>query len=155
MDNPPYVFWSIWRELSLLQHLFFLILFAVSIYSLYSVALIMVRIRSIIKCCQIEDASSLQHSLTALHNRSANVRQLIGATFYLFGFIFFQGLPFAFNTLGLSKTPGWVYVLENLRLDFVFAANVFLIFLILHLIQWFVLNRLHSCVLRLNTRHTA
>ena len=154
MSNPPYTLWSIWIELPLMHRLFFLIQAVVSIYSLFSATVILVRLRSIMNLRQSEDVSGLQHSMAALHNRLANVRQLIGAAFYLFGFVFFFGLRFALRTPE-SNTPVGLLVLDNFFLYFAFAANAFVIFLILHSVQWFVFSRLQASALRLNAAHIA
>ena len=111
----------------------------------------MVRIRSLANQHEVEGVSSLHRSLAALHARSANLRQLIGATFYFFGFIFFLALPFAFITLANSSTPGWMYIFENLGFNFAFAANIFFVFLVLHSVQWFVSSRVQASARRLNT----
>lgn len=144
-----YTLWSILKSLSTLQLLFCLILCLVSVYSLSSATVIIVRLRSLANRCQIEDIPSLQRSLAVLSVRSTNLHQLIGATFYLFGFIFFLTLPFAFITLADTSTPGWMYILENLGFNFAFAASVFLVFLVLHLVQWFVSARVRASA-RLN-----
>ena len=154
MSNPPYTLWSIWGYLPFLHRLFFLILSVVSIYSLFSATVIMVRLRSILNQRQIEDDSSLQRSMAALQTWSANVRQLIGATFYLFGFVFFLGLPLALRTLDSSRPVG-ILILENFFIYFAFATNVFFIFLILHSVQWFVSGRLHAYAMSLNARQIA
>lgn len=78
------------------------------------------------------------------------MRQLITATFYLFGLMFFIGLPSAFNLLGLTKTPAVTLILENLPVHFAVAANAFFAFLVLHSIQWFVFNRVYAYAMRLN-----
>ena len=137
-----------------MHRLFFLIQAIVSIYSLLSATGILVRLRSTMNQRQSEQLSGLQHSMAALHTRLANVRQLIGATFYLFGFVFFLGLRFALRTPE-SHTPVGLLVLDNFFLYFAFAANAFFIFLILHSVQWFVFSRLQACALCLNATHLA
>ena len=154
MSNPPYTLWSIWVELLLMHRLFFLIQAVVSIYSLFSATVILVRLQSIMNLRQSEDVSGLQHSMAALPTRLANVRQLIGATFYLFGFVFFLGLRSALRTPE-SHTPVGLLVLDNFFLYFAFAAKAFFIFLVLHSVQWFVFSRLQACALRLNAAHIA
>jgi hypothetical protein len=154
MSNPHYALWSIWGELPILLQLFSLILSLVSIYTLFSAAVIVVRLRSLTNQRQIESVSSLQHSLTGLRARSANVRQLVSATFYLFGFIFFWILPFAVRTAD-SKRPLMTLILENFFLYFAFATNVFFIFLVLHSVQWFVASRVHANAQRLNAKNIA
>src|SRR6266446_3992390 len=136
MFNP---LWSILKYLPSLQLLFCLILTMVSAYGLFSATLIVVRLRS----------------LATLHARSANLHQLVIATFYLFGFIFFLTLPFAFMTLGASKVPGWMFIFENLDYYFAFAANVFFVFLVLHSVQWFVSARVRASARWLNAQNIA
>jgi hypothetical protein len=45
MYNLPSI-WAIWRQFSLLQHLFLLMLSGVSFYSLFSATIVMLRLRS-------------------------------------------------------------------------------------------------------------
>jgi hypothetical protein len=149
MSNSHHTLWSIWIYLPALQRMFCLILCLVSIYILFSATIIIVCAGSLAKR-QIADISSLQRSPTALHARCANLRQLIGATFYLFGFVYFVTLPFAFISLG-DRRPGWMPILENLSIYFIFAANIFFILLLLHSVQWFATGRVHTAALRLNT----
>lgn len=144
MFYSHYTLWSILKSLSTLQLLFCLILGLVSVYSLSSATVIIVRLRSLANHRQIEDIPSLQRSLAVLSARSTNLHQLVSATFYLFGFIFFLTLPFAFVTLANSSTPGWKYIFENLGFNFAFAACVFFVFLVLHLVQWFVSARVRA-----------
>jgi hypothetical protein len=155
MLNSQYTLWEILKSLSTLQLLFGLILSLVAIYTLYAATVIMVRLRSIARQRHIEDASSLQRSLAVLNTRSASLHQLIVGAFYLFGFVFFLTLPFAFITLGDSKIPGWTSVFQNLGFYFAFSANVFFVFLVLHSVQWFVSSRVHASARRLNTRNVA
>jgi hypothetical protein len=155
MFNSQYTLWEILKSLSTLQLLFCLILALVSIYTLFSAIVIVVRLRSLANRSKVEDLFSIQRSLAALHAWSANLHQLIGATFYLFGFIFFLTLPFAFITLDSSKVPGWTSVFQNLGFYFVFSANVFFVFLVLHFVQWFVSARVRAAALRLNAQNIA
>jgi hypothetical protein len=127
----------------------------VSAYGLFSATFIVVRLRSLANRSKVEDLSSIQRSLATLHARSANLHQLVIATFYLFGFIFFLTLPFAFMTLGASKVPGWMFIFENLGYHFAFAANVFFVFLVLHSVQWFVSARVRASARGLNAQNIA
>jgi hypothetical protein len=90
--------------------------------------------------------------VAALHNRSANVRHVIGATFYLFGVVFFLGLQSAPLVLGHSADPLRMEILPTFVVLFAFAANVFLVLFVLHLVSWFVCNRLNSSWLHSNVR---
>ena len=146
MANPSYALWSIWTELPTTARLFVPILAVVAIYPLFSATAILVRLRSIMNPSQPKDAAALQRSVAALHARSANVRQLILATFYLFGIVFFFGLWCARWTPDSSRAS----ILENFFVYFAFAVNAFFIFLVLLSVQWFVSGRLQACALRLN-----
>jgi hypothetical protein len=149
MSDRHYSVWLIWPELPILPKLFLLALSVVSIYSLFSATLIVVRLRSLTPKRLAEDAYSFHNSLSALRIRSARMRQLLGATFYLFGLVFFLALHVAPFYIDLSGTPPWIVILRNFLVDFAFAANVFLVLLVLHLVQWFVSLRVHKCVLLL------
>ncbi len=137
-----------------MHKLFFLILTLVAIYSLFSALLILMRLRSILNHSQSSDDSTIQRSMAALHRRSVNARQLIGAVFYLFGFVFFFGLRYALRTAG-ANVPVGILVLKNFFMYFAFAANSFLIFLFLHSVQWFVCTRLQVATLRLKSTRIA
>ena len=94
-------------DLPIVARLFFLLLSLISIYTLFTAIVIMMRLLSLTNQRQAEDASSVQRSVVALQTRSANVQQLIGATFYLFGLIFFLSLPLATRILGDSHNTSW------------------------------------------------
>jgi hypothetical protein len=149
MSNLHYAIWSIWGELPILPKLFFLALCLVSIYTIFSAVVTMIRLRLLSNQLQAEDGPSLQRSLAALQGRSVNVRQLLGATLYFFWFVFFLTLPLATITMG-SKISVGILILRNFLMYFSFAANVFFIFLVLHSVQWFVSGRVQASVKRLN-----
>src|SRR5690242_7514979 len=102
MDHQPHALWSIWRMLSYSYRLFILMLCGASVYSLLSAIKILgVRVLRI----PDDDIGTAQRQLAVLSNRWTNLRQAIGATFYLFGFVFFLNLQTAFDVLGLSSRP--------------------------------------------------
>lgn len=152
MPNLSYTLWSIWIELPLLHKLFFLLLFIVGVYSLFSAMKVLARVRSLMASGHSKDVTALQKEVAALSARSANMRHLITASFYLFGIVFFWGLRFTLWTPD-SKTPVGIVVLENFFLYFAFAANAFFVFLILHLVQWVTSARLKACARSLVTSH--
>jgi hypothetical protein len=154
-SNPPFALWSIWRYLPFAQKLFFLVLCVVGVYSLFSAIRVMAHLHAMTILPQKEGISSTQRSMAGLHKKCANVHQLIRATFYLFGFVLFLGLQGAYFTIGLSSVPVVAIIVENFVLYFAFAANAFLVFLILHLIEWFVSDRVYAYALRSNTYHVA
>ena len=153
MYDPPYALWSIWKELSILQHLFVLTLCSVGIYSLRSAIMVLIRLRSIGNLTSNGDGASAHRSVSTLYTSCENVRQVTGATFYFFGGVLFEGLQTIGRTLGDGPASVGTLVLGNFILDCAFAANVFFIFLVLHLVQWFVRHRLNSYSERVNARH--
>src|ERR1700722_11299735 len=120
---PNYMLWSFWGGVPALPKLFLLILAVVGIRTLYSATIILVRLRSLKN--HVKDDSSVRRLMAALQNRSANMRQLIVATFYLFGLMFFMALPSAFNSIALTKVPGVTLIMEHLSVHFAVAANAF------------------------------
>jgi hypothetical protein len=145
IPNEPFPLWTIWRSISFLERLFFLALLLVSIYCLFSAAKTILRLRSTRGLNPDQDRASIQLSFVGLRKRLANVRQTIGAAFYLFGFVLFTNLATIGNTVASSKTPTGYYILQNFLLQCAVAANAFFVFLVLHLIQWFVTRQVNSC----------
>jgi hypothetical protein len=139
MLNPPYGLWSIWKQLSLLQHGMADILGLFGIYSLFSALRVILQLRSMRR-----QAGESSVAMAALHSHCSNMRQMISILFYLFGFVLFMGLQGVGNTLGGEKTPIYWIGYRNFVLDCAFAANLFLVFFVLQLIQWFVCARVNS-----------
>jgi hypothetical protein len=143
MYKHPYTMWSLLPELSMLYRLFVLILGAVSIYILFSATIIIKRLHTLANPHK-ENSGAIQSKLVPLYTRCANLKQTLAATFYLFGFVFFLGLQNAPITIGEGSAIPMFGILGNFVLYFIFAANVFLVFLVLHLVQWLVSSRLNS-----------
>jgi hypothetical protein len=144
-SNPPYAIWSIWLYLPALQKLLFLVLCVLGLYCLFSAAITITRLRTIPRLLQKnEDFASIHRALAAHRKRATNMQRFIGAVFYLFGLVLFVGLQSAYFTIDSSRTPAAWVVLQNFVIYFAFAANVFLVFLILHLVQWFVSGRVDA-----------
>lgn len=125
-----------WRELSFSYRFFVLILIAVALHSLISSAKVLKGRQELRKLNK--STGSTQPAWESLNARCVNLRQCLGAAFYLFGFLLFAGLQGAYHTLELSRTPPSGQILVNFQLHFVFAAIVFLVFLSLHLVQWII-----------------
>jgi hypothetical protein len=142
MFNPPHALWSIWRQFSISLRLIVLILSIVGIYFLLSAIIILKRLHSLASQSQREDRAFVQQSLAALDARCANLRQLLWAAFYLFGTLFFWGLQSASLVLDSGGLSVGMFILNNYVHYFAFATNVFLVFLVLHLVQWRVSVRL-------------
>src|SRR5947208_10374334 len=103
MYNSSYTIWDVWRALSTLYRLFVVVLTVVTIHLLVSTAVIIKGLRSLRR--SDKGSASIDPSVARLQARCANLRQILGAAVYLFGFLFFVGLQGAYHTLGLSKTP--------------------------------------------------
>ena len=133
--DPPYALWTIWRALSTLNRGLIVILAAVFVYCIFSTLRTMLRLHSIWNRAE-QDRKAVSDTVAALATRYTRMRQVISATFYLFGFVLFLGLESITNVLGDGTDPLGVYVLNNFLLLCAFAANVFFIFLVLHSVQW-------------------
>ena len=148
MFNPPYPLWSIWKDFGLLQRLFMELLCAVSAYCLFVSLRTALRLRAIEKQNSKERTIPTEEALAPLYRSLANTRRIIGATFYLFGFVLFLCLQFIVNTLGGGNPLK--QIMGSFVLCCAFAANVFLIFLVLHVAEWIAYIRLNQCAKRLN-----
>ena len=118
MYKSPYTFWAMWPSLSYLNRLFVLISVGVSIYSILSASIIWKLIRAGKNLD--EETTRGDSDITAIQTRCSNLRQLLGATFFLFGFLFFLGLPNATITLGDSHGLSTFVILNNFVFHFVF-----------------------------------
>jgi hypothetical protein len=124
--------------------LFVLIVVAVSIYSLISVSVVFNRIHTLRNRHKEQSPASVRQNLATISHRCVNLRQVLTATFYLFGFLFFVGLQNAFIAVGDGTGFPADQILRNFAVHFAYAANMFLVFLILHLIQWIASSRLQA-----------
>jgi hypothetical protein len=149
MLDPPYLLWSIWRGLSLLQRLFIELLCVISAYCLFASFRTALRLRAIEKQDSNERTIPIDGALAPLYRSLANTRRIIGATFYLFGFFLFFCLQLIVNTLGGKDFP-LKQIFGSFVLCCAFAANVFFIFLVLHVAEWLVYIMLNRCSKRLN-----
>jgi hypothetical protein len=145
--NEFYPLWSIWREISLLHRLVIVVLCGVGLYTTYSAASILLRLRAIKAKALNTDA---MRELPLLDRQCKNMRQVITAAFYFFGCIFFLNLPGAFRAIGDGRSYPMFEISRNFVLNFSFAANIFFIFFVLHTIQWLVWRKLKSFQTRLS-----
>jgi len=135
MYDPPYALWTIWRALSTLNRGLVLILGVVFVYCIFSTVRTMMRLHSVWNRPN-QDRTTVSDAVAALATRHGRLRQVISATFYLFGLVLCLGMENITNFLGDGKEPLGVYVLDNFLLLCAFAANIFFIFLVLHSVQW-------------------
>jgi hypothetical protein len=136
--SRPALIWSIWPYLSWLERLVFLGLCALAAYWLFLAATV-ARFQN--PAGDLNSKPSARESLSRVRKRVTNLQQATVAAFYLFGFVLFVGFQFAYPVLGNTSTPGGLIVVKNFQIHFSFAANAFLILLLIQFIQWFVANR--------------
>lgn len=144
---PPCFFWSVWRRFSTWERLFLIVLCVLTVYALYSVVVTLSRVR--------HNRGNVERTFLDLHIRSTRLQRLIGTGFHLFGIVLFLNLQWAYVTVGSSRTPGGWLVLENFAIHFVFAFNVFITFLILHLLGWLIANQVDNFGLQLKPPGTS
>jgi hypothetical protein len=108
------------------------------VYEVYFASLVLIRLRLLQK---LADDDALRRNVAELQFKSANVQQMLLALFYFFGVTLSVQLGQAYFTPE-SKNPVGLMVMENLRVYFSFAAAVFLVLLVYHLVQWFVYDRI-------------
>lgn len=143
--SRPFI-WLIWPRLPSSERLFFLALCALGVYSLF-LAVTVVRFRN--AAGDLNQIASVHKRLLRIRQRIRNLQQATVAAFYLFGFVLFVCLQSSYMLLGDSPNPTSWIVLRHLPVHFVFAVNAFSVFLVVHIIQWFVANRVSALGLQL------
>jgi hypothetical protein len=139
MQDPNNAIWSIWSGLGFLSKAYFLVLLALTAYTLFS-AIVIVR---------GSFSATNRRAVLELRARCRRVRDLLAGFFFLFGFIFFFSLQYVQNTLTGGKTFPAKEILGNLLAHFAFAENVFFVFFGLQLVQSYVSYRIHQAELRM------
>jgi hypothetical protein len=133
--------WSIWTQLGFLYRVFWLVLLFVSASMLIFTARIWVRLRSRMAQREGENMSSSRCSLADLEAGLKNVCQFVSAAFYLFWLLFFIQLPYDIWTHETGRETGLLALLGTLSLNLTFGANVVLVLLVVHSVQWLVSAR--------------
>jgi surface polysaccharide O-acyltransferase-like enzyme len=136
--DPPYALWTIWHQLSPLQHGFVYTLCFLCLYPGFCVVSGIGGFISI-RRLGIDDPASAR-TVIVLRNRCSNLRSAILAEFYLFGIVLFIAFQFVGQFIIGSNIEG--KILGQFVLDAAFATNVFAVLFILHLAQWAVSIRL-------------
>jgi hypothetical protein len=145
LQSKDSAWYGMWPYLPPFARLFLILLFLLAIYTAYVASIVLVRLRSL---RTVQNDDSFRKCLAVLSHRAANLRQTIVAISYLFGLTFFLLVQTAFWTPDNNRPVG-LMVLENFRFDFRFAADIFLVLLALHAVQWFVSSRICKAALRL------
>ncbi|HXN98182.1 MAG TPA: hypothetical protein VN881_03865 [Candidatus Acidoferrales bacterium] len=146
MIHPfPFEWDRVWNSLGHFSQIFVFALGFLGVYTLCFGAFVKVRLRSLRK---VHDDNPVPQSLARLKYRSANLQQLTLAMFYCFGFTFWFQIQAAFFTPENNRPVG-LMVLENFSIYFSFAAFISLVFLALHLVQWFVSGSIRRAAVQL------
>ena len=132
--DPPYALWSIWHQLSTLQHGLVYTLCILCLYAGFCILSTIWRLHSI-RHLGIDDPAAAR-TVVILRNRCASLRSAILAEFYLFGTVLFMAFQFVGQFIMGSNIA--YKILGQFVLDAAFATNVFAVLLILHVAQWAV-----------------
>ena len=149
LQSNDSAWYGMWPFLPPFARLFLILFFLLAVYTAYVASIVLVRLRSL-RTVQNDD-DSFRKCLAVLSHRAANLRQTIAGMSYLFGLTFFLLIQTAFWTPDNNRGVG-LMVLENFKFDFRFAADVFLVFLTLHAVQWFVSSRICKAALRVGAK---
>jgi len=152
--SRPVPIWSVLPYLSFLERLFFLALMVLSVYVLLAAVTTVLHVRRIrASVLPSTNSADAEQRFAALRRRSARVDKLITTALYLFCCVLFTGLLNAYSVIDNSKTPIGYIVLWNLWPQFAFAANVFFVLLVMHLIGWCISGSVVRLALHAAPRH--
>jgi hypothetical protein len=136
-----------WTEQLPFCKLYALYLGSISVYTLFSLSRILVRVTSFKKKTVAEDQANRAQLFALTLDKSENLRQLTMFSTLLFGLVFFVQIRANFVSLSDSSLTGWAFIYQSLGTYFDFAACVFLVLLILHVAQWIVSAHLRRLTL--------
>lgn len=136
--DPPYALWTIWHQLSPLQHC---LVYTLCVLCLYAGFCVVSSIGGFISIRRLGIGHpAAAHTVIVLRNRCSNLRSAIFAEFYLFGVVLFMAFQYVGQFIMGSNIEN--KILGQFVLDAAFATNVFAVLLIVHLAQWAVFIRL-------------
>ena len=143
---------AIWRSLGLLSRAFCVVFPLASMYCLFSATKAMLRIHSWCKVNPARDLASIQLAVAGVRDGMAKARQVTDAAFYLFGIVLFSNLQTIGNVADHSKIPVDYHIFQNFLFHCSLAESAFVVFLVLHLIEWCVIGRANACSERLKAQ---
>jgi hypothetical protein len=135
-------FRSVWMTLSLSNKLFLLFFCGVSLYTLWLSFRVMFCLKAFKKQRAGNAVSVGGSRLNGLRKRLGNLRQLHLLTLYVLWLCIVINIPSAFEILGLYKATPFELIFRNLAFLFHYYAPIFLVFVLLHSMQWFVSIRI-------------
>ncbi|MGB2669256.1 MAG: hypothetical protein WBH24_12260 [Candidatus Acidiferrum sp.] len=135
----------LWPQLPTLTRLYSVVLCVGSLYILYSLLRIAIRLQSL-RQLAAEDSTNktMGQAFSTLHARLDNVRQVIILLWLVFGFSLFVELALLQYTADHSRMSLVEIMLRGLTAQSGYGSMVFLVFLVLHVAQWAVSSRLAS-----------
>jgi hypothetical protein len=139
----PYLI-SAWQSLSPINKTFFLLFCGVSIYTISLSVHVLLVLHSFKKQRVTKNANPSRPPLAILGKRLWNLRQLHLFALYLFGFCIVVQIPNVFRVGGDSKGYPFHAITSELTFLFYCDAIIFLVFTLLHTVQWFVSARVDS-----------
>jgi len=138
---------SYWLQLPFFGKFFAFFLFMVAVYVLSALTGIWYRLHSSRNHTSEGESSSAERTLRIFQNKSATLHQLIFFAALVFGLIFFVQIPAAFVSVVNSKFLPWNEYFQNLAVQFPFAADVFIVLIILHVAEWITSTHLRRLIL--------
>ena len=142
MDYPYLI--SAWQSVSPINKTFFLLFCGVSIYTIFLSTYVLLVLYSFKKQRVSKNANPSRPVLDILGKRLSNLRQLHLFAVYLFGFCIVVQIPNAFRVIGDFKAYPFHAVTSELTFLLYCDAIIFLVFMLLHAVQWFVSARVDT-----------
>ena len=132
--DSPLALWTIWQNLSMLQHG---LVYTLCVLCLYAGFCVVSSIGGFISVKRLGmDHPAAIRTIVVLRNRCSNLRSAILAEFYLFGFVLFMAFQYVAQFIMGDDVQG--QIIGKFVVDAAFATNVFAVLLIIHLAQWAV-----------------
>jgi len=131
-------FRSTWTTLPLSGKLTVVLLTIVTVKTIHTSLRTLIALRDL----HIVGESGSSSVIHSLRNRVESLRQLHVFTAFALWFSFSVLALDGFRSLELPRSTGVNFILENLRLCFLFSAWSFCLLILLHSLQWFVSSRL-------------
>lgn len=148
MEQAQFDWFGVWNSAGPAGQIFLFLLMLVGLYAVYFAAFACLRLRTL---RPIRDADAVRKALASLNHRSANLRQLVVAMFFLFGFFYLLQIRSVYATPDTTRPiPVGLMVLENLEGYFLHAAPLFLVFFVLHALAWFASSKIRAATLQLD-----
>ena len=107
MEQAQFDWFGVWNSAGPAGQIFLFLLMLVGLYAVYFAAFACLRLRTL---RPIRDADAVRKALASLNHRSANLRQLVVAMFFLFGFFYLLQIRSVYatpDTTRQSQSVSW------------------------------------------------